>query len=145
MAPTGTGTRGREAKRLAAITLLAAGLAYDEIASRLGVSKRSLVRWNQDPAFADEVRRARAKLLEQLTGRLAAEASSTVDVLVRLRDGAKSEATRLGACRAILERAASSFEQVDLEARLGALEAALAPRSPQQPQRRFTVLGGAPP
>lgn len=138
--PTGT-ARGREAKRLAAIALMAAGLAYDEITRRLGVSKRSLVRWNRDPSFADEVRRARAELLEQLTGRLAAEASSTVDVLVALRDGARSEAARLGACRAILEKLTAAYEQVELEQRLTELEAAIAaiaqrqggPATPRRP------------
>jgi hypothetical protein len=137
-APTGT-ARGREAKRLAAIALMAAGLAYDEIVSRLRVSKRSLVRWAGDPSFAAEVRHAREELLGQLTGRLAAEASATVEVLVGLRDGARSENARLGACRTLLERLETTRQQVETEARLAELEAVVArlveQRQPAGPRR----------
>jgi hypothetical protein len=128
LAVTGTESRRAE-KRQAAVALMAAGLSYDDITRRLRVSKRSLVRWRGDPEFTAAVRRARSQLGEQLVGRIAAEAASTVDVLVTLRDGSASEATRLGACRVLLEKSLLVLDQAEIFERLEALEKAIASRT----------------
>ncbi len=109
------------------IALLAGGHTYEECASTVHISKRTIVRLNADLAFVAEVRRARSILFERTVGLLAAEAGATIRTLVELRDGG-GEAARLGACRTLLDKLASTREQLDLEARLNALEEGLARR-----------------
>lgn len=147
LSSTGTGpakSLRHAAKRLAAVPLLAAGLSYDDIAERIRVTKRTIVAWNADAAFAAEVARARSAILEQTAGLLAGEALATVKVLVTLRDRGEVEGTRLGACRTILDKLVATRELVELEQRLGAIEATLALRGPPAPgQRPFPVAAGA--
>lgn len=119
---TSTGTR-----KLQLAALLAAGHTYDDCAATLHISKRTIVRLNADPIFAAEVRRSRAILFEQTVGVLAAEATATVRTLIELRDQG-SEATRLGACRTLLDKLASGREQLDLETRMTELEQGLVQR-----------------
>ena len=114
-------------KRVQLVALLAAGNTYDECARALHVSKRTIVRLNATPDFAAELRAARSSLLEQTLGVLATEAKATIRTLLELRDNG-SEAVRLGACRTLLDKLASTREQVDLEARMAAIEEALLTR-----------------
>jgi hypothetical protein len=104
------------------VAALAAGQSYDQVAAELGVSKRTLVRRMADPAFQVEVRQARTQLLTEAVGILAGEAAATARALVGLRDGAKGDATRLGACRVILDRLVAAQELMELESRVAALE-----------------------
>lgn len=116
MAPAGT------RKRVAIVAALAAGQPYDQVAAECHVSKRTLVRYMAEPVFRAEVQDARARLLEDALAVLSGEAAATVKALVKLRDGAESEATRLGACRTILERLVAAQDLAELQARLAALE-----------------------
>ncbi|HYG66188.1 MAG TPA: hypothetical protein VD838_00965 [Anaeromyxobacteraceae bacterium] len=110
---------------VAIVAALAVGTSYDDIAKKHRVSKRTLVRWMAEPAFRAEVRRARASILDETIGALAAEGAETVRVLAKLRGRAKSEHVRLGAARTILERLTAVRELLDNEEvleRLAALE-----------------------
>jgi hypothetical protein len=104
------------------VALLAAGRSYDEVAAEAGVSRRTIVRRMADPSFQREVRAARARVLDEVLGLLAKEAAATVRTLVALRDGAEGDATRLGACRTLLDKLVAARELLDLEGRLTALE-----------------------
>lgn len=108
-------------KKVQLVALLAAGHTYEDCAGRLGISKRTIVRLKAQPAFQAEVRHCRTTLLEQTLGVLAAEAAATIKTLVELRDQG-NEATRLGACRTLLDKLASTREQLDVEDRLAELE-----------------------
>jgi len=108
-------------KKVQLVALLAAGHTYEECAARLGISKRTIVRLKAQPAFEVEVRKCRTTLLEQTLGLLAAEAAITIKTLVELRDQG-AESTRLGACRTLLDKFASTREQLDVESRLTELE-----------------------
>ena len=122
-ASTGTARESRTtAKQAAAVALLAAGKSYDDVIAEIRVSKRTLVRWAAEPAFSSQIRAARGRILDDIVGVLAGEASSSVRILAQLRDGAESEQVRLGACRALLEHFQKGREATDLEVRLGALE-----------------------
>lgn len=116
MTSAGTG------KRVAIVAALAAGRSYDQVAAECHISKRTLVRYMAEPAFREEVQDARARLLDEALALLAGEAAATVRALVTLRDGAESEATRLGACRTILERLVAAQDLAEIQARLAVLE-----------------------
>ena len=122
---TSNGTR-----KVQLVALLAAGHTYEDCAATLHISKRTIVRLNADPDFAAEARRSRSILFEQTVGLLVAEATATIRTLIELRDQG-SEATRLGACRTLLDKLASAREQVDLEARMTELEQSLEQRAPR--------------
>lgn len=109
------------------VAALAAGQSYDQVAAGLRVSKRTLVRRMADPAFQVEVRQARTQLLAEAVGILAGEAAATARALVALRDGAEGDATRLGACRVILDRLVAAQEIMELESRITALEGKVNP------------------
>ncbi len=112
-------------KKVRLVALLAAGHTYDECAAALQMSKRTIVRLNATPTFASELRAARSTLLDQMLGILATEAKATIRTLIELRDGG-SESVRLGACRTLLDKLVATREQVELEARMAAIEMSFA-------------------
>jgi hypothetical protein len=122
-----TGGRTKSTRDVRIVAALAAGQSYDQVAAEFRVSKRTLVRRMADPAFQVEVRQARTQLLAEATGILAGEAAATARALVTLRDGAEGDATRLGACRVILDRLVAAQELMELESRISALEKGASP------------------
>ncbi len=121
---TANGTKNRALL----VALLAAGRPYNECAHEAGVSVRTIGRLMADTAFKSEVAAARNELVQRIAGRLADAGAETVKTLVELRDGAESEAVRLGAARSVLEYLTRLREHVELADRLAGIEAALADR-----------------
>jgi transposase len=92
-----------------ALSLLLTGLPAAEVAQRLGTSPSVVYRWMKEPQFAAALEQAkdqlRQRVMDVVGNRLAEEAPRSLDTVVALRDGARSERTRLAAAQDILDRA----------------------------------------
>lgn len=56
-----------DARHYLAVALIASGeYSYGEIASRVGVDRRTLLRWRKRKDFDKELRKARAKIAEEV-------------------------------------------------------------------------------
>ncbi len=123
------------------------GSTIEEASRTCGISRRTGLRWAK--RHNQELRSARAALLDQAVGRSHARLMSALDVLHELAtkpDSAAAEGAnvRRGAAFDLVQ----SFERLarigDLEARLSKLEASLAHPAPQSPAapHRLTILTG---
>ncbi|GAA2348810.1 hypothetical protein GCM10009854_27860 [Saccharopolyspora halophila] len=110
------------AKRPAAVVALASGATTEQAAHQAGVSGRTVRRWLDDPAFAEEVRDTRTEILSTAVGQLAAGATEAVSALraALVDDDGRN---RVQAARVLLESCLSLRESLDLEQRLASLEA----------------------
>lgn len=97
--------------------MVAAGLGDAEIIRRLGVKPHVLKVLRGSPLFVELVaeiqQEFRASLLRELLDRMLGEADAALDTIADLRDGARSEAVKLSAATAILDRVAARKSQVD--------------------------------
>lgn len=112
------------APQVAALEALLACRTLTAAAAQAGCSRRSLLRWQAEPAFRAELLRQRRQRLElalQAVGESVGRACAT---LVALLD-AQGEGVRRAAARDLLELAVK-VAQDDLEERLLAVEARLA-------------------
>jgi hypothetical protein len=100
---------------------LAAGQTLRDAAAAAGIAERTATRRWADPAFRARVSLLRADMVERATAKMTDGMTEAADVLRKLLK-AKSEAVRLGACRAMLELCVKLRESVELESRLAALE-----------------------
>jgi hypothetical protein len=94
---------GRKGNDEALVTALAAGGSASAAAQLAKVSTRTVHRRLQDPAFRARVDEARAEMVSQAVGRLAAVGALAGDTLHELLASSVPPATRLGAARAVLE------------------------------------------
>ncbi len=104
------------------VLAIAAGLSTRQAAEQAGVAETTVYRRLHDPDFQRQVTEAKAATLQQTADRLSAASLKAVSTLLALLS-ARSESTRLGAARAILELAAKFRETANLEVRIAALEA----------------------
>ncbi len=106
------------------IAALAAGMTVRDAAQAAGVGERTAHRRLDDPAFAAQVRAARAELLSRTVGLLS---DASAEAATRLREllHAEAESVCLGAARSVLELAPKLAEATDLSERISALEQAL--------------------
>lgn len=112
------------AKQRAALRALVSGFSLEGAASAVGVSRVSLWRWMQEPAFREELRSLEDEALQELQRRLLLLATGAALVLERsLQDGKATIRLRVAAL--ILERLAAYRQAAELERRLEALEAAV--------------------
>ncbi|WP_432020966.1 hypothetical protein [Streptomyces sp. 1222.5] len=112
--------------RLAVVVALAAGATTDEAAAQGSVSGTTVRRWlRTDKDFANEVRQARAELLQRALGLLSEGAVAAVLALRKLLE-AESESVRARAASTILTTLITVRDSVDLERRVTELEAAVA-------------------
>lgn len=102
---------------------LAAGRTQADAARAAGCSVATVERRVHDTAFRQHVEQLRADLFAAAADALAAAAAEAVSVAVALMRAAESEPVRLAAAKAILQLAPAWREGVDLERRIGALEA----------------------
>jgi hypothetical protein len=114
----GNGNRKGEVALLAA---LAAGVTIKYAAEQAGISERTAHRRLAEPAFVRELTQARAALLEQALGQLAAGSVEAVAKLRKLLDHYDGR-VMLGAARSILELGSKLHESVELEQRVRRLE-----------------------
>lgn len=114
-------------KKRAALRALLSGLSLEDAASVAGVSRVSLWRWLQEPAFNAELQRLEADALQAVSRRLLTLATGAADVLEKALQDSKAT-IRLRAAALILERLAAYRQAAELERRLEALEAAVSGR-----------------
>jgi len=105
-----------------ALAALIGSVTLDEASSRSGVSRRTLERWlSEDSEFVDQLRAARARVVETSISRLQDACSAAVDTLKRnLECG--SPGVEVRSAVAILEHSIRAIELYDIESRLRALE-----------------------
>lgn len=93
------------------------------IAEKIGISSATLYRWLADPDVQAALAAAERAVLSESARRLLGLQSSSIDVLVELRNNGKpSDSVRLKAAVAILEIGREMRETLQLEQRLEELE-----------------------
>ena len=95
----------RAARDALIVTALGSGLSYTEAAEAAGVSRVTVARRMRDVEFRAEVAAERDRVTDELRGRLLAAGPTAITTLGELAEGARTEAVRLGAARALLELA----------------------------------------
>ncbi|MFO0679989.1 MAG: phBC6A51 family helix-turn-helix protein [Polyangiaceae bacterium] len=94
-----------EPKRTRALALFLEGADVGEVARETGVSRTTLWRWREDPAFAHELATKRQRVLEAARDDLRATTSDAVAVLrAVLRDDSQPPGVRLRAIEMVLAR-----------------------------------------
>jgi hypothetical protein len=110
-----------------AIILLASGTSTDKTGEALNVSGRTIRRWREDPAFEAEVRATRKELLGEARAALGAAARDAIKTLHEALND-ENGALRIRAASVLVSALPAVSEQLELEERLAALEAALEER-----------------
>ncbi len=106
---------------------LACGASVETAAKQCGICERSVYRRLEEPQFRSRLQELRTDMVRRAAGMLTAASSAAVTTLLSLQKDSTPAAVRLGAARAILELGIKIREMVDLETRIAALEAQLAP------------------
>ncbi len=101
--------------RAAAVLVLATGGTVADAADRAGVSVRTVSRWRQDPAFAEEERAARSILCSRVLGMLADAAPKFVARLIELAAQTDNLPVAASACRTGLDALRGMRGDVDIE------------------------------
>jgi hypothetical protein len=104
---------------------LAGGANLQDAANLAGMSRRTASRRVTDPAFVAKVRECRAAAFDAALGGLSSRLARAVERLGELVEDANG-AVALGACRTLLSSAHDYREQVELEARMTAVEGQMA-------------------
>jgi hypothetical protein len=86
------------------------------------VPERTARTWSHLPEVQDLVRRIRRKAIDRAIGRLSRHATAAADQVVKLAEGAASEAVRLHAARAVLADLMTVSNYAALEDRLADVE-----------------------
>ncbi len=100
-----------------AAAVLATGGSYTEAGTASGRTKRTIVRWMADPAFARLVADLRAERVSEVTGRLAELAPRAVQVLASSLDD-EDPGVRLRAAHLALDWSVRLRRATDLDARI---------------------------
>ena len=95
-------------------------------AAHLGVSTRSLQRWQRHSAFQQEFQRVKSTLLAQTVGKLHSDSANAAHTLAAMvSDESVSPAQRIAASGRLLELMLKAAEYSDLSRRIEILEAAM--------------------
>jgi len=86
------------------ILALACGATIQVAAQKAGVSERTVYRRLDKPKFRHYITRCRADMVQRTSGLLTAAAAPIVKTLLSLTEPGQPPATRLGACRTVLEQ-----------------------------------------
>ncbi len=101
---------------------VASGESVRHAAARLGIAHRTAKRWAAGERFKARVQTLRAEFIDSALGRLTVLASGAVGVMGKLMAEADSDATRLAAAKAIIDKLPIMSEYFDLSERVKALE-----------------------
>jgi len=115
---------GRSGADETLVTLLASGVTRQQAAQSAGVGERTVYRRLEDPAFRAKIEEARADMLARTSAMLTAAGAAAAGTLIRLLR-AESDAVKLSAASRVLELGGRLRTDLELEARLAALEAQL--------------------
>lgn len=112
-------------KREEAILALLTQRNIEEAARSIGLSPKTLYRWQQLPEFREALRQARRDAVAQSTARLQQATSAAATMLLKVMvDPATPPATKVRAAECVLSHAHKAIEIEDIEVRLAALEEA---------------------
>jgi DNA-binding MurR/RpiR family transcriptional regulator len=112
-------------KKEAAIAALISHRTLEEAARAVGVSPNTLLRWQRDPEFDAEFRKARRAAYGQTTARLHQASSAAVSAVLKIMvDPGAPASARLRAADIVLEHTARAIEIEDIDARVTELERA---------------------
>jgi hypothetical protein len=106
----------------ALLLAIACGATVENAARQTGLHERTVYRRLKSPEFQRRLRDLRSDMLGRTTAALTAAATEAVRTLLDLQKSGVQAAVRLGAARAILEIGLKLRENVELEARVAALE-----------------------
>jgi hypothetical protein len=111
---------------------LAFGLTDEQAAQQSGLSLRTVYRRKAEPDFQRQLKALQAELLQRALGVLSATAPVSAKTLLELQKDSVPYAYRLGAARTNLQCVLKLRQELDLEARMRALEEQLASERPTQ-------------
>jgi len=117
---------GRTSADETLVVLLAGGATRQQAAQSAGVGERTVYRRLEDPAFRARIEEARADMLARTSALLTAAGAAAAGTLVRLLR-AESDAVKLAAAVRIIELGGKLRTDLELEARIAALEDVAAP------------------
>jgi len=117
---------GRTSADETLVTLLAGGATRQQAAQSAGVGERTVYRRLEDPAFRARIEEARADMLARTSALLTAAGAAAAGTLVRLLR-AESDAVKLAAAVRIIELGGKLRTDLELEARIAAVEDVAAP------------------
>ncbi len=117
---------GRTSADETLVVLLAGGATRQQAAQSAGVGERTVYRRLEDPAFRARIEEARADMLARTSALLTAAGAAAAGTLVRLLR-AESDAVKLAAAVRIIDLAGKLRTDLELEARIAALEDVAAP------------------
>jgi hypothetical protein len=110
-------------KKEEAIAALLSQRNVEEAARVVGISAKTLFRWQKLPEFKEEYRLARAEVLSQSSARLQQATGPAVSTILKIMISPDAPASsRIPAAQCVLERAQKAYEADDLEVRLAQLE-----------------------
>ncbi len=101
---------------------LACGATAEVAAQKGGVSVSTVYRRMNDPKFVKKLKEVRSEMMQRATAMLTAAALEAVKTLLDLQAKNAPPATRLGAARSILELGNKLRHELELTARIEALE-----------------------
>ena len=87
-----------------AVDQLANGVTVQATATEVGVARRTIARWRQDPEFQATLRTAVADVAEQHQRQLAAASGQAIGVLIAALGGTDLRRTSLDATRYVIDR-----------------------------------------
>jgi len=121
---TGHGAKlGRKMEQ--AILALLTARNTEEAAKIAGVSPKTLLRWQNEPAFDKAYRKARKNAFGQGTARLQQASGAAVSSILKIMvDQHAAASTKLRAADMVLSHGAKAIEIEDMDERLSALERA---------------------
>jgi len=105
------------------IAALARGASYQEAANECGICKRTVTRRMTDAGFRLRVDEARRDWLTIAVSKLSSALGEIVETLLQMSRDGESETTRFHAARTLFSSLIPLRGQLDIEARIAALEA----------------------
>jgi hypothetical protein len=107
-----------------AVASLAGGSTIRDTAKVCGCSEKTIARRLKQPEFQQQVREARAALIDQALDKLTVASTEAADTLRELLKCAEPK-VRLGAARTVIELGLKLRDAAEVEERIAQLEAAL--------------------
>jgi hypothetical protein len=101
---------------------VAAGRSIAAFAKHNEISTSTCYSWTKRDDFKARVARIRQRMLDRIGGTLTSKGLAAVESMVKLSKGADSDAVKLAAAKAILDKMVDVMNQVEFDRRLKALE-----------------------
>lgn len=112
-------------RRTRAIAALMAARSQEDAAHLAGVSRRTIGRWLEDPAFRADLAQAESGVIDQAARRLLSGLDVVIDTLEDVRDNSNKDSDRRLAAAQLWDMVIQWRQIGALEDRLGALEKAV--------------------